>query len=69
MAISTIPSVFFYHFSMQTEKLALNEIPLEQILDVKTAQYDKLSGLRCNIILNGITRDRLQTNENTEQKM
>ena len=53
---------------MLSEKLALSEIPLEQFRDVTTVQNDKLSGLRYNIISNGRTRDRLWTNENTEQK-
>ena len=53
---------------MQSETLALNEIELEQFRDVTTVQYDKLSGLRCNIVFYGRTRDRLWTNENPEQK-
>ena len=53
---------------MQSEKLALNKILLEQFLDKTTMQYDKLSGLLSNIILSGKTRDRLWTNENAEPK-
>ena len=68
MAISINPSGFFYFF-MQSEKLALNEIPLKQFRDVTTVQYDNLSSLRCNIILYGRTVDCLWTNENAEQKL